>query len=75
MYVQMTASATDNASDYESGEGKSEYNWPGNRLFTPMFLVKQNTTTLSTDTRKTLLQPKEEVINQRGHSVYSGDES
>ena len=38
-------------------------------------LVKQNKTTLSTDTRGTLLQPKEEMINQRGHSLYFGDES
>ena len=38
----------------------------GDRLFTPMFLVNQNKTSMSTDTRKTLRQPKEERINQRG---------
>ena len=36
-------------------------------------LRKQNKTTLSTDTRKTLLQPKEKS-NQREHSLYFGDE-
>ena len=49
--------------------------WLGNHLFNLIFLVKQNKTTLSTDTRKTLVQPKEEVINQRGHSLHFEDES
>ena len=49
----------------------------GDRIFTPVFwcLIKQNKTTLSTETRKTLLQPKEQMINQRGHSRYFGDET
>ena len=47
----------------------SKNDWLGNRLIIPMSLVKHNKTTLSTDTRKTLLQPKEEIINQRRHSL------
>ena len=53
----------------------SKNDWLGSRFFTPMFLVKQNQTTLTEDTRKALPQPKEEMINQRGHSLYFGDES
>ena len=47
----------------------------GDRFLPPCFwcLVKQNKTTLSTDTRKTLLKPKEKKTNQRGHSLYFGD--
>ena len=47
----------------------SKNDWLGNRLIIPMSLVKHNKTTLSTDTRKTLLQPKEKIINQRRHSL------
>ena len=47
----------------------------GDRLFTRMFSVNPTNTTLSTDNRKTLLQPKEEMIRQRGSSLYFGDES
>ena len=53
----------------------SNNDWIGSRFFTPMFLVEQNKCTLSTGNRKILLQPKEEMINQRGHSLYFGDES
>ena len=53
----------------------SNIDWLGNLLFTPMCVVKQKKTTLSTDNRKILLQPKEEVINHRKHSLYFGDES
>ena len=52
----------------------SKIDWLGNRLFTPIFSVKQNKSTLSADTRKAVPQMKEEMINQRGHSLYFGDE-
>ena len=53
----------------------SNNDWLGNRLFTLSSLLKQNKITLSTDTRSTLLQSGEEIFNQRGHSLYFGDES
>ena len=47
----------------------------GESHFTPMFWVEQNKTNGSTGTRRPLPKPREEMIKQRGHSLYFGDES